>query len=162
MQTPLIHPQYKDHSDSCSPLYNSGSSPRPASASPRLNPAARAINKSPQPHASRGKEWWEVPNVVPRYEDLGPKTFAFDLPEHLPNSPMCPANKKHKSGGTGVCVYHGRRKRSSSDQPSSGTVGVHEQNVGVIRAGPGHGEQFDRIRRHRKLEDVLGRIELKN
>lgn len=36
--------------------------------------------------------------------------FEFDMPEHLPNSPMCPANVNHKSGGTGVCVYHGRRK----------------------------------------------------
>ncbi|KAI1103134.1 hypothetical protein F4804DRAFT_333633 [Jackrogersella minutella] len=59
-----------------------------------------------------GKEWWEVPVAVPRYEAITPNPFEFDLPEHLPNSPMCPANKRHKSGGTGVCVYHGRRKRS--------------------------------------------------
>ncbi|KAK8118725.1 uncharacterized protein PG998_003351 [Apiospora kogelbergensis] len=59
------------------------------------------------------KEWWEVPISVPRWEEMrSSRTFEFDLPEHLPNSPMCPANKKHKSGGTGVCVYHGRRKRS--------------------------------------------------
>lgn len=38
------------------------------------------------------------------------RAFRFDLPEHLPSSPMCPANKRHKSGGTGVCVYHGRAK----------------------------------------------------
>lgn len=48
--------------------------------------------------------------------------FDFDLPEHLPSSPMCPANKRHRSGGTGVCVYHGRRRRSpeeSTPEPSS-------------------------------------------
>ncbi|KAL7627466.1 hypothetical protein AAE478_001659 [Parahypoxylon ruwenzoriense] len=61
-----------------------------------------------------GKEWWEVPVAVPRYETLTPSTFEFDMPEHLPNSPMCPTNKRHQSGGTGVCVYHGRRKRSVS------------------------------------------------
>jgi hypothetical protein len=30
--------------------------------------------------------------------------FEFNLPEHLPSSPMCPANPKNKSGGKGVCV----------------------------------------------------------
>ncbi|KAI1095793.1 hypothetical protein F5B19DRAFT_267691 [Rostrohypoxylon terebratum] len=58
------------------------------------------------------KEWWEVPVAVPRYGAMTPSSFEFDLPEHLPSSPMCPTNKRHKSGGTGVCVYHGRRKRS--------------------------------------------------
>ncbi|KAI1450320.1 hypothetical protein F5Y02DRAFT_413041 [Annulohypoxylon stygium] len=58
------------------------------------------------------KEWWEVPVAVPRYGAMAPSSFEFDMPEHLPSSPMCPANKRHKSGGTGVCVYHGRRKRS--------------------------------------------------
>ncbi|RYO77173.1 hypothetical protein DL766_000826 [Monosporascus sp. MC13-8B] len=65
------------------------------------------------PNGNGKKEWWEVRVPVPSYEDVAPSAFRFDLPEHLPSSPMCPANKKHKSGGTGVCVYHGRRKRSS-------------------------------------------------
>lgn len=58
------------------------------------------------------KEWWEVPVAVPRYAAMAPASFEFDMPEHLSNSPMCPANTRHKSGGTGVCVYHGRRKRT--------------------------------------------------
>ncbi|KAK7996969.1 hypothetical protein PG989_005009, partial [Apiospora arundinis] len=63
---------------------------------------------------SATKEWWEVPISVLHWDDVREsRTFEFDMPEHLPNSPMCPANKKHKSGGTGVCVYHGRRKRST-------------------------------------------------
>ncbi|KAI1386448.1 uncharacterized protein F4822DRAFT_444841 [Hypoxylon trugodes] len=66
-----------------------------------------------------GKEWWEVPVAVPRYEVMAPSSFEFDMPEHLPNSPMCPANKRHKSGGTGVCVYHGRRKRSQAVKDES-------------------------------------------
>lgn len=44
---------------------------------------------------------------------MQPNEFEFDIPEHLPNSPICPANPKHKSGGVGVCVYHGRRKGCS-------------------------------------------------
>ncbi|KAF2973403.1 hypothetical protein GQX73_g143 [Xylaria multiplex] len=55
------------------------------------------------------KEWWEV-SVPTSYGALDQRSFKFDLPEHLPSSPMCPANKRHKSGGTGVCVYHGRAK----------------------------------------------------
>ncbi|KAK4456698.1 hypothetical protein QBC42DRAFT_237978 [Cladorrhinum samala] len=43
--------------------------------------------------------------------------FEFDVPEHLPSSPMCPANPKNvKSAGKGVCVVsnkrHGERTRS--------------------------------------------------
>ncbi|OMP87201.1 hypothetical protein BK809_0007287 [Diplodia seriata] len=37
-------------------------------------------------------------------------TFAWDVPEHLPDSPLCPLHPKHRSGGKGICVYHGRRK----------------------------------------------------
>lgn len=55
------------------------------------------------------KEWWEV-SVPVSFGDMDRRAFRFDLPEHLPSSPMCPANKRHKSGGTGVCVYHGRAK----------------------------------------------------
>lgn len=59
-----------------------------------------------------------MPVAIPRYEAMGPASFEFDMPEHLPNSPMCPTNKKHKSGGTGVCVFHGRRKRSGNGEKS--------------------------------------------
>ena len=37
--------------------------------------------------------------------------FELHVPEHYPNSPLCPRNPKHKSGGKGVCVYHGRQDR---------------------------------------------------
>ncbi|KAF2091641.1 hypothetical protein K490DRAFT_61074 [Saccharata proteae CBS 121410] len=36
--------------------------------------------------------------------------FEWDVPEHLPGSPLCPLSPKHKSGGKGICVYHGRAK----------------------------------------------------
>ncbi|KAI0469535.1 hypothetical protein F4859DRAFT_134524 [Xylaria cf. heliscus] len=58
------------------------------------------------------KEWWEV-SVPASYSQIDQRgAFSFGLPEHLPSSPMCPANPRHTSGGTGVCVYHGRAKRS--------------------------------------------------
>ncbi|KAF9637043.1 hypothetical protein BFW01_g7939 [Lasiodiplodia theobromae] len=37
-------------------------------------------------------------------------SFAWDVPEHLPGSPLCPLHPKHKGGGKGICVYHGRKK----------------------------------------------------
>ncbi|KAF5628602.1 hypothetical protein F25303_10402 [Fusarium sp. NRRL 25303] len=64
-------------------------------------------------------EWWEkLPKKPVRrspFQDIPP--FEFQLPEHLPSSPMCPTNEKHVSGGTGVCVYHGRRKGASRLAP---------------------------------------------
>ncbi|CEF88412.1 hypothetical protein FGSG_05228 [Fusarium graminearum PH-1] len=60
-------------------------------------------------------EWREkIPKQpVRRSPHEGPAPFEFQLPEHLPSSPMCPANEKHVGGGKGVCVYHGRRKGAS-------------------------------------------------
>ena len=44
------------------------------------------------------------------HEELGPS-----IPEHLPSSPLCPRNPRHKSGGTSICPYHGRNKSTPSD-----------------------------------------------
>ncbi|KAK8090983.1 hypothetical protein PG994_000488 [Apiospora phragmitis] len=92
----------------------------PPSRTPTVHRATESgSQKGEMRHHSGGstmssKEWWEVPISVPRWEDMrASRTFEFELPEHLPNSPMCPANKNHQSGGTGVCVYHGRRKKST-------------------------------------------------
>ncbi len=50
----------------------------------------------------RPREWWDGPKTAGRRDPTS--MFEFDIPEHLPNSPMCPANPKHKSKGRGVCV----------------------------------------------------------
>nr|CDP30686.1 Putative protein of unknown function [Podospora anserina S mat+] len=90
------------------------------------------------------KEWWDAPLRTP---DTPPSTptprtrvtrattgtaamFKFDVPEHLPSSPMCPANPKNpKSLGKGVCVvsFESRERGSSADQGNSimGDDGVH-------------------------------------
>ncbi|KAI1490562.1 hypothetical protein F5X96DRAFT_694542 [Biscogniauxia mediterranea] len=100
------------------------------------------------------KEWWEVPAPVPPshplYAHLSPSsyaamaaaaTFEFDVPEHLPSSPMCPTNKRHRSGGTGVCVYHGRRKRSGGGGGGGGGHGGSGGGGGggVVEEGEGEG-----------------------
>ncbi|KAI4178340.1 MAG: hypothetical protein LQ346_007483 [Caloplaca aetnensis] len=46
--------------------------------------------------------------------------FELNVPEHLPNSPLCPKHPKHKSGGKGVCVYHGRHKTGTDDVGDEG------------------------------------------
>lgn len=60
------------------------------------------------------KDWFRVKvmggdDEAKDIEDL--RMFEWDLPEHLPNSPLCPLNPKHPGKGTGVCVYHGKKKR---------------------------------------------------
>lgn len=40
--------------------------------------------------------------------------FRFNIPDHLPNSPLCPLNSTHKLKGKGVCVYHGRASTADS------------------------------------------------
>ncbi|KAI1133178.1 hypothetical protein F5Y10DRAFT_289910 [Nemania abortiva] len=96
-----------------------------------MSATASSSNKSRRepPAAAGPKEWWEVP--VP-YGAVDKRTFKFDMPEHLPSSPMCPANKRHKSGGTGVCVYHGRAKRSAKTTSS-------ETGEGTSKGGNGGG-----------------------
>ena len=51
------------------------------------------------------REWWDAPKALVRPNLVqGLPTFEFQVPEHLPSSPMCPTNPKHKSRGRGVCV----------------------------------------------------------
>ncbi|KAI0150478.1 hypothetical protein GGR57DRAFT_504474 [Xylariaceae sp. FL1272] len=72
------------------------------------------------------KQWWDVPVPIPvgfedkKFRNAEQRGFEFDIAEHLPTSPMCPANKRHASGGTGVCVFHGRRKRTAKPKSSPG------------------------------------------
>ncbi|TGO57692.1 hypothetical protein BCON_0063g00500 [Botryotinia convoluta] len=44
-------------------------------------------------------------------------TFELNVPDHLPNSPLCPANPMHPSNGQAVCPMHGRN-RTQSHSPS--------------------------------------------
>ncbi|KAK7539695.1 uncharacterized protein J3D65DRAFT_619487 [Phyllosticta citribraziliensis] len=50
---------------------------------------------------------------------VGGPEFVWDVPEHLPGSPLCPLSPKHRGGGRGICVYHGRRKTQRTAEGSS-------------------------------------------
>ena len=47
-------------------------------------------------------------------------TFEMNIPEHLTNSPLCPLNEKHRSGGKALCPIHGRKKMSVNAYPMRG------------------------------------------
>lgn len=49
--------------------------------------------------------------------------IEVSIPEHYPNSPLCPRNPKHRSGGMGTCPYHGRNKSTPSDVATTPTLG---------------------------------------
>jgi hypothetical protein len=52
--------------------------------------------------------------------------FELDVPDHLPNSPLCPLSEKHKSGGKAICPFHGRKK---------GAVKIAGKDVGADGKG---------------------------
>ena len=47
-------------------------------------------------------------------DEMGALTFELNVPDHLPNSPLCPLSPKHKSGGKAICPIHRRKKMSLS------------------------------------------------
>ncbi|KAI4280051.1 MAG: hypothetical protein L6R38_004766 [Xanthoria sp. 2 TBL-2021] len=61
-----------------------------------------------------GVDWFRVKMALGQAEDER-GGFELHVPEHLPSSPLCPRHPKHKTGGKGVCVYHGRNKTGPDD-----------------------------------------------
>ncbi|KAL9127240.1 MAG: hypothetical protein Q9217_003838 [Psora testacea] len=59
-------------------------------------------------------EWYRVKLDAIEAEGLSRKQFVFQVPDHLPNSPLCPENPRHKSGGSGNCPMHGKNDSSWS------------------------------------------------
>ena len=57
------------------------------------------------------REWFrvEVDDLVKEDSEDEPD---HEIPEHFLTSPLCPRHPKHRSGGTGVCIYHGRNQDS--------------------------------------------------
>ena len=71
------------------------------------------------PHIQRGKdrrlsatEWYRSKLVAVEAEELWRDQLVSQVPDHLPNSHLCPRHPKHKNGGTGVCPMHGRNETS--------------------------------------------------
>jgi hypothetical protein len=92
----------------------------PASAQPMIDPFSCFPSHSSSPRERRNTR---LPNphlfdnpyhnddvfrLKMNINDVKDVTVYGDIPEHLPTSPLCPGNPKHKSGGKGICPYHGK------------------------------------------------------
>ncbi|KAG8422704.1 hypothetical protein J3459_010130 [Metarhizium acridum] len=115
------------------PDHNSTRSPSPTQSSTHSSPHHGYQRSS---FSSQPREWWDP--MPPRskrrkqqHQQPSAEDFAFDVPEHLPSSPLCPTNSRHKSGGTGLCVYHGRRRARSTLRDASGRCTSTELTGGL-------------------------------
>jgi len=92
------------------------------------NPAEGDLETFPRrafhsPHAADivrisrdGEEWYRVKlDAIESATTASQEEPDHSIPEHFPNSPLCPRNPKHKSGGTGTCPFHGRNKSTPPD-----------------------------------------------
>ena len=85
--------------------------------------------------------------------------FEFNVPDHLPNSPLRPLNAKHKSGGKAICPIHGRKKMSVAPKANmretremrEGNAVKREPKIvyesGAQGDGEGHGRFEEEFRR---------------
>jgi hypothetical protein len=47
--------------------------------------------------------------ALARQEEEERRKFEWLVPEHLPNSPLCPLHPKYRGPSAGLCYWHGRR-----------------------------------------------------
>lgn len=77
---------------------SASSSASSAGAAPRVFPYRKGVG-------TERREWWDAPQALVRRDPVkGASFFEFDMPDHLPSSPMCPASPMHRLKGKGVCV----------------------------------------------------------
>ncbi len=72
-------------------------------------PAIEAFPERPIDSKRRDSDWYRAKMNAIEAETTALEQLALSVPEHLPNSPLCPRHPRHKSGGTGECPFHGRK-----------------------------------------------------
>ncbi|KAF2623744.1 hypothetical protein BU25DRAFT_494187 [Macroventuria anomochaeta] len=90
------------------------------------------------------------------------RKFEWLIPEHLPNSPLCPLHVKYVGPSKGLCYWHGRKSNGWGVEPGRDYVS-HPVRVGNgSRAGWDTGkaegpkdETKSRRRRRRRLESLI-------
>lgn len=76
--------------------------------SPPKDKVARSSTLRPGISApSEEKDWFRL-RMEMIINEPEPEQFDLNVPEHFAGSPLCPLSPKHRSGGKGICVYHGR------------------------------------------------------
>jgi len=78
------------------------------------------------------------------------RKFEWLVPEHLPNSPLCPLHEKYKGPSPGLCYWHGRRsgrniRRGEYARPAERSGNQNRQNqvdyvgdLGLLKPAAGH------------------------
>lgn len=95
--------------------YNAPSDKNPSEVHKRVSPSAH--NATTSEH-----DWYRVKlDHIDQPELMTKEELQISVPEHLPNSPLCPKHPKHKSRGTGTCPYHGRNKVSPEETDKTPT-----------------------------------------
>ena len=111
-----------------------GDRPSVGSTCTSPNPAKDAHIPMNSYNAISGVEWYMANSSPSEAGDrMTREQFVLSVPEHLPNSPMCPKHPKNKSKGKGVCVYHGRKLSISSPSPFVGLNGHLDIDTGSGR-----------------------------
>ena len=64
-------------------------------------------------------EWYRRKLDTIDTECDSPEEFVASVPEHLPNSPLCPRHPMHRSSGKGICPYHGKNMTSPPESRSA-------------------------------------------
>ncbi|KAF2433528.1 hypothetical protein EJ08DRAFT_647220 [Tothia fuscella] len=62
-------------------------------------------------HPGKEKDWYRIrmDRIMGGDEPRDVAGLDWDIPEHLPTSPLCPLHTKYRGRGKRICVYHGRR-----------------------------------------------------
>lgn len=116
-----------------------GEKPVPTNASNALPASAQSHsvrNNGPGGNAAGLQDWREAKTkhaswsraIAARATRTNQSHFELNMVEHLPNSPLCPRSPKHKSGGTGICVYHGRNGKLKTAERA--LVSATEESIG--------------------------------
>ncbi|USP77383.1 hypothetical protein yc1106_04657 [Curvularia clavata] len=84
-----------------------------------------------------------------RQEEEERRKFEWLVPEHLPNSLLCPLHEKYKGPSEGLCFWHGRR---SGSEVRSG-----EYTRPEIWSGNGRGGDYMGVGSSEDSEAVVGR-----
>ncbi|OQO02679.1 hypothetical protein B0A48_12208 [Cryoendolithus antarcticus] len=64
-------------------------------------------------------------------------SYDHDVPDHLPGSPLCPVELKHKMKGQGICPLHGRRSevvaaRGRADAKRLGSLATARREPEIV------------------------------
>ena len=72
-------------------------------------------------------DWYRVKmDTIENGTVISHEELEANITEHLPNSPLCPRNSRHRSGRKGTCPYHGRNKSTPSDVDGTPTLSRRE------------------------------------